>query len=174
MPPQRRRRSVPIAYGDRLVVPDALATTIKLTSSATRRRPLAWRRRDMVNGTGAVAHIYRGPAVVTCLEICCSLSLLLVSGSAPSGYSRPGPGCPATQCERGRGPLALAGTPNADYGRASNWRTVDPTDARSSCYGRARRRDGPAYRNTEKVADRPQPVAAATSANASSPDWKCW
>ncbi len=40
IPPQRRR-SVPIAYENRLVVPDILGTTIKLTSSASRRGPLA-------------------------------------------------------------------------------------------------------------------------------------
>jgi hypothetical protein len=35
--PRRGRRSVPSAYEDRLVVPDTLGTTIKLTSSASRR-----------------------------------------------------------------------------------------------------------------------------------------
>jgi hypothetical protein len=51
MEPQRRR-SVPIAYEDRLVVADALGTTIKRTSMASWRCPLAWRRAGY--GTGQV------------------------------------------------------------------------------------------------------------------------
>jgi hypothetical protein len=38
----------------------------------------------------AVAYI--GPAVVTCLETCCSHPGLPISGPAPSGYSQPGLG----------------------------------------------------------------------------------
>src|SRR6266487_4006509 len=64
----QRRRSVPIAYEDRLVVPDTLGTTIKLTSSASWRGPLAWRQRTTASGAGC-CHIYIGPAVVTRLEI---------------------------------------------------------------------------------------------------------
>src|SRR6266496_6522014 len=56
--------SMPIAYEDRLVVP---GTTIKLTSSACWRGPLAWRQRTTASGAGAVTYI--GPTVVTCLEI---------------------------------------------------------------------------------------------------------
>jgi pimeloyl-ACP methyl ester carboxylesterase len=44
------RRSVPIAYEDRLVVADALGTTIKRTSMTSRRDPLARRRRATAAG----------------------------------------------------------------------------------------------------------------------------
>jgi len=58
----RRLPGVPIANENRLVVPDALATTIKSTSSATRRRPLAWRRRTTASGAGAVTYIWGRPS----------------------------------------------------------------------------------------------------------------
>ena len=61
------RQSVPIANENRLVVPDTLGTTIKLTSSASRRCPLAWRQQTTARGAGAVTYIR--PAVVTCPEI---------------------------------------------------------------------------------------------------------
>jgi hypothetical protein len=48
--------------------------------------------------------LYIGPAVVTCLKICCSPSRLPASGQGPSSYSRSRAGCPATQCERGSRP----------------------------------------------------------------------
>jgi len=47
-----------------------------------------------------VLRLYIGPAVVKCVQICCSPS------QAPSGYIQLGAGCPATQCERSRGSLS--------------------------------------------------------------------
>src|SRR2546430_11764589 len=67
--PSRRSgaESVPIVYEDRLVVPDTLGTTIKLTSSASwgpaRLAPTDYRQR------GRCCHLYLGPTVVTCLQI---------------------------------------------------------------------------------------------------------
>jgi hypothetical protein len=91
------------------VVPDTLGTTIKSTSQlpgdtrthgASGLRPI-----------GGCLDLYVGSAAVTCLEICCSPSGLPVSGQASGKVSRAG--CLATSCERGRGSLALAGTPIA-------------------------------------------------------------
>jgi len=54
--PRRPRAApgVPIAYEDRLVVPDTLGTTIKLSFL---EGPLAWRQRTTANGAGAVTYI---------------------------------------------------------------------------------------------------------------------
>jgi hypothetical protein len=128
----RAPQCVPIANEERLVVPDALATTIKSTSSATRRRPLAWRRRTTVSGVGAVTHI--GPTVVTCLEI----RWPRASGLAdrlPLVYSQPRAGRSATECERGRGLSALAGTPNADSARLTVRSLSTATAPRLSRWG---------------------------------------
>jgi hypothetical protein len=76
-----RTPSVPIANENRLVVADTLGTTIKLTSSASwapaRMASAGYGQRDRCCG------LYMGPAVVTCLEICCNLSRAPVSGPAP-------------------------------------------------------------------------------------------
>ena len=49
---------VPIAYENRLVVPDTLGTTIKLISSASWRGPLTWRQRTTASGA-VLSPIYR-------------------------------------------------------------------------------------------------------------------
>jgi hypothetical protein len=54
------------------VVPDALGTTIKSTSMASWRYTLAWRRR--ATAAGRCCDLYMRPAVVRCLELCCSPS----------------------------------------------------------------------------------------------------
>src|SRR6266516_4186800 len=56
---------VPIADEDRLVEPDTLGSTIKLTSSASWGSPLAWHRRTTAS-RGRCFHLYIGSAVVTC------------------------------------------------------------------------------------------------------------
>src|SRR6266487_7029698 len=73
--------------------------------------PLAWRQRTTASGAGAVTYI--GPTVVTCLEIRWPTGFWF-SGPAPSRYSQPKAGRSATECERGRGLSALAGTPIAE------------------------------------------------------------
>src|SRR6266487_3758338 len=109
--PAAEVRSVPIAYEDRLVLPDTLGTTIKLTSSATwgpaRLAPTDYSQR------GRCCHLYIGPAVVTCLEIRWPTGFWY-SEPAPSRYSQPRAGRSATECEHGRGLSALAVAPNAD------------------------------------------------------------
>ena len=69
---------------------------------------------------GSCSDLYIRPAVVTCLELCCSHLGLPVSGPAPSGYSPARPRYPTTQCERGCEASALAGTPNAESGRVTS------------------------------------------------------
>ncbi len=56
-PARAARQVCPIANENRLVVPDTLGTTIKLTSSASRRGPLARRQRTTASGAGAVTYI---------------------------------------------------------------------------------------------------------------------
>jgi len=50
---------VPIADEDRLVEPDTLGSTIKLTSSASWGSPLAWRRRTTASRRRVLSPIYR-------------------------------------------------------------------------------------------------------------------
>jgi hypothetical protein len=83
------RQSAPIANGDRLVLPDTLGTTIKLTSLATWRCPLAWPRPATASGTGAVAYIYGLPSW-RAARSAAPVPGLTVSGPAPSGYTQPG------------------------------------------------------------------------------------
>jgi hypothetical protein len=104
---RRRAPGVPIANEDRLVVPNTLGTTIKLTSSAS-WGPLSWRQRTQP--AGRCCHLYIGPTVVTCLEIRWPPGFWF-SGLVPSRYSQPRAGRAATECERGRGLSALADTP---------------------------------------------------------------
>jgi len=66
---RRAPLSVPIANADRLVLPDALATTIKLAGPAPRRCPLA--RRRPATTSGQVTSIY-GAGIVTCVKIRCT------------------------------------------------------------------------------------------------------
>ncbi len=73
---------VPIADEDRLVEPDTLGTTIKLTSPASWGSPLAWRRRTTAS-RGRCFHLYIGSAVVTCTRS--AGPGLLVNGPAPTG-----------------------------------------------------------------------------------------
>ena len=105
-----RHPDVPIANENRLVVADALGTTIKSTSMAGWRCPLPWRR--------------RATAAATCCDLytACRRDLpralplpnrgLPVIGPVHCGYSQPGTGCLATQCERGSGALSPCSTPN--------------------------------------------------------------
>ena len=89
----QRRRSVPIATRIVLSYLMLWPQTIKLTSSATWRRPLAWRRAPRPAGT--CCGFYTGPAIAACFGIWCSLSW--TSGQR-TGYLwlRPaGTGCPA-------------------------------------------------------------------------------
>jgi len=103
-------RSVPIANENRLVVPDTLGTTIKLTSSASWRGPLAWRQRATASGAGVVTYIH--PAVVTCPEIRWPPQGFWFSGPAPCRYSQPRAGRSAAECKHGWGLPAHASTPN--------------------------------------------------------------
>src|SRR5690348_2011056 len=64
MPP-RRRRSVPIANEDRLVVPDMLGTTIKLSFL---EGPAPWRQRTTASGAGTVT--FRAVSAVLCTRTC--------------------------------------------------------------------------------------------------------
>jgi hypothetical protein len=119
---------VPISNEDRLVVPDTLGTTIKLTSSAS------WRADHLAPADYSqrvrCCHLFIGPAVVTCPEIR-SPPGFWFSGPAPCRYSQPRAGRSATECERGRGLSALAGTPNADY--LLRRRLSGRSQARSRC-----------------------------------------
>src|SRR4029079_14247945 len=93
------------AHEERLVVPDTLGTTIKLSFLLG---PLAWRQRATASGAGAATYIR--PAVATRLETRCPLGFWF-GGPTPCRYSHPRAGRPATECERSRALLALAGTP---------------------------------------------------------------
>ena len=109
----QRRRSVPIGYEDRLVVPDTLGTTIKLTNSASwradRLAPADYSQRvrcsQPIYRTGR-RDVPRDPLAP---------GGFWFSGPAPRRYSQPRARRPATECERSRGLSALPGTPNADY-----------------------------------------------------------
>src|SRR5262245_66410077 len=103
---------VPTANEDRLAVADILGTTIKLTSSATWRRPLAWRQRATASGAGAVS-LYRRPAAVTGFEIRCTPSPGTGWRTGFPGCSQPGAGRLATQCARAPGSRALAAAAHA-------------------------------------------------------------
>jgi hypothetical protein len=70
---------------------------------------------------GRCCHLYIGPTVVTCPEIRCPPSFWF-SGPAPCRYSQPRAGRPTTECERGPGLSALAGTPNAESAPSANGR----------------------------------------------------
>jgi hypothetical protein len=65
--PDRGRQVSQMPTRIALVVPDALATTIKLTSPASRRCPLAWRQRT--TASGRCRDLYMGSAIMTGLEI---------------------------------------------------------------------------------------------------------
>ena len=54
---------------------------------------------------GRCSDLHIGPTIVTCLEIRCTHLGLLVRGLAPSSYSQPRAGRPATECKRGPGSL---------------------------------------------------------------------
>jgi hypothetical protein len=120
---QSRRGLIQISGAELCLLPTRIvlsylthwAQRSRTQARAVWRRPLASRRRT-TGQRGRCCDLYIGPAVVTRLEICCPLSGLLVGGPAPFGYSQPRAGRLATQCECGRGPSALAGTPNADSG----------------------------------------------------------
>jgi hypothetical protein len=108
-----------------LVVPDTLGTAIKLTSSAS------WRGRSLgANGLPPAGQVlspmYRaGRCDVPRDPLAPGL---LVSGPAPSRYSRPRAGRSATECERGRGLLALAGTPITRLGERRARRGAERAD----------------------------------------------
>jgi hypothetical protein len=104
------RRSVPIAYEDRLVVPDTLGTTIKLNfqEGPARLAPTDYSQR------GRRCHLYRAGRRDAPQDPL--TPGFWFSGPAPASYSQPraGVGRSAMECERGRGLSALADTPNAD------------------------------------------------------------
>jgi hypothetical protein len=129
--PLRRRRSVPIANADRLVLPDTLGTTIKLSSSASRRCLLAWRQRTTASG-GRCCHLCIGPTVVTCLEILWPAGFWH-SGPALSRFSQPGAIRSITECEHGRRVSALAGTPIRRAWILSSRANSSYTDHRVMC-----------------------------------------
>lgn len=102
-----RHPGVPSANEDRLVVPDILGTTIKLSflEGPARLAPADYSQR------GRCCPPYIGSAyVVTCPEIRWPPGFWF-SEPAPSRHSQPRAGRPATECERGRDLSALAGTP---------------------------------------------------------------
>jgi hypothetical protein len=70
--PPRRRLGVPTAYEDRLVVADVLATAIKRTCSASRRRPLA-RRQPGYSQRCSCHDLYMGQPIVTRVTMDCTL-----------------------------------------------------------------------------------------------------
>jgi hypothetical protein len=88
--PAAGRRSVPISNEHRLVVADALGTTIKSTSMTSWRCPLAWRRR--ATAAGRRCDVYIRPAIVACLELCCSPSRGFQSGTGSLWLQPGGPG----------------------------------------------------------------------------------
>jgi hypothetical protein len=99
----RRAPGVPIANGERLVVPGTLGTAIKSTRSTAwrpaRMVPAGYRQQDRYCGL----YIWGLPSRRTSRSAA-PLSRLPASGQGPSSYSRPRAGRPATQCERGRRP----------------------------------------------------------------------
>jgi hypothetical protein len=86
-----RHPGVPSANEDRLVVTDALGTTIKSTSMATWRCPLAWASSGPWQW-GSCSDLYIRSAVVTCLELCCSPSRASSQRTGSLGYSLARPG----------------------------------------------------------------------------------
>jgi hypothetical protein len=94
-------RSVPITYEDHLVVPDALATTIKTTSPAAWRCTLAWCWPATASEAGAVAYIYDLRLYTTSGRDVLRDLLVPLPGFRSAD---PAP-CPATQSERGRSSL---------------------------------------------------------------------
>ena len=104
--PDSAGRSVPITYEDRLVVPDTLGTTIKLSFL---EGPARFVPTDYSQG-GRCSHLYRaGRRDVPQDPLAPGFWL---SGPIPSRYSQSRAGRSATECERGQGLSALAGTPN--------------------------------------------------------------
>src|SRR6266487_4835804 len=89
-----------------------LTTTIKAHKLSFLEGPALLAPTDYSH-RGRCCHLYIGPTVVTCLEIRWPPGFWF-SGPAPSRYSQPRSGRPATECERGRGLSALAVAPNAD------------------------------------------------------------
>jgi hypothetical protein len=108
---------VPIANENRLVVPDALATTIKTASPASWRCTLAWCWPATASETGAVAYIYHLRSY-TCFETCWSPSRASDQRTRlPLATASGGLGARLRNLSAAGGSLALAGTPNADYER---------------------------------------------------------
>jgi len=98
---------VPIAYENRLVEPDMLGTTIKLSflEGPARMAPTDYSQR------GRYCHLYIGADRRDVPRDPLAPGFWF-SGPAPSRYSQPRSGRSATECERGRGLSALGGTPN--------------------------------------------------------------
>ena len=105
---------VPITNENRLVVPDVLATAIKSASSVAREVPA----RLVSMGYGQRGR-YWSPRYRACRRDV-PRDLLRpshVSGQRTGSFwlQLAGAGSRATHCERGRGPITLAGAPSAEY-----------------------------------------------------------
>ena len=110
------RQSVPIANENPLVVPDALATTIK---SAKLGCP-GGARSPGVDGIRPAGRCW-SPIYRACRRDVPRdpLRPSNISGQRTDSFwlQQVGAGSLATHCERGRGPITLAGAPSADYVR---------------------------------------------------------
>jgi len=108
---RRRAPGVPIANEDRLVVPDVLATAIKSASSVAREVPAR-----LVSMRYGQRSRYWSPRYRACRRDV-PRDLLRpshVSGQRTGSFwlQLAGAGSRATHCERGRGPITLAGAPS--------------------------------------------------------------
>jgi hypothetical protein len=135
------RQSVPIANENRLVVPDALATTIKsakLGCPGGARSPGV----DGIRPAGRCwSPIYPAGRCWSPIYRACRrdvprdpLRPSNISGQRTDSFwlQQVGAGSLATHCERGRGPITLAGAPSAEYSRLSRPTEKLWTCARSS------------------------------------------
>jgi hypothetical protein len=118
---------VPIAYEDRLIEPDKLGTTIKLSflQGPARSAPTDYSKQ------GRCRHPCIRPAAVTCPEIRWPPGSWF-SGPAPPSLHPAQGRAGGTDCDHGQGLSALAGTPNAESARLSTGPAVRVTARRSA------------------------------------------